>query len=173
MQARHVICMQPPCKQSACNQHVMGAAHVSQVSSGETVDLDVQTVISAIGYRSTPIEGVPFDEERGILRNEDGVIETGVYTAGWCKRGPQGVIPANRADAMAVGKRIIADLEANPATGDKSGFAATSALLDTRNVRTVSYEEWQKINQAEIDRTEGDKPREKFNRVEEMLALLD
>ncbi len=143
------------------------------VSSGETVDLDVQTVISAIGYHSTPIEGVPFDEERGILRNEDGMIETGVYTAGWCKRGPQGVIPANRADAMAVGKRIIADLDANPATGEKTGFAATSALLDTRNVRTVSYEDWQKINQAEIDRTEGDKPREKFNRVEEMLALLD
>ena len=141
--------------------------------TGETFDLDAQTVISAIGYRSQSIEGMPFDEGRGIVSNEEGRVEDGVYTSGWCKRGPQGVIPANRADSMGVAKQIIADLEANTPAGDKAGFNKIAALLDERNVRTVAFADWQTINEAEVSRAEGDKPREKFNRIPEMLALLD
>jgi len=141
--------------------------------SGETFQLDVQTVIPAIGYRSETITGMPFDEKRGIVRNDEGRVESGVYTAGWCKRGPQGVIPANRADSMAVAKQIIADLEANPSQHESAGYQATGALLAERGVRAVSFTDWQIINQAEVDRAEDGKPREKFNTIEQMLALLD
>lgn len=140
--------------------------------SGETFELEVQTVISAIGYRSSPIEGVPFDDARGIVRNDDGEVESGVYTAGWCKRGPQGVIPANRADAMAVAKKIISALEATPAGSAKAGFDAVAVLLDARQVRSISFAEWQQIDAAEISRACDGKPREKFNRTSEMLAVL-
>lgn len=141
-------------------------------ATGETFQLDVQAVIPAIGYRSETIEGMPFDEQRGIVKNEDGIVEAGVYTAGWCKRGPQGVIPANRADAMGVAKQIIADLEDHPPAGDKPGYAVTAELLSQRGCRSVSFEDWQTINQAELGRAENGKPREKFNRIDEMLALL-
>lgn len=139
----------------------------------ETFDLDVQTVISAIGYRSQAVTDAPFDDARGIIPNEDGIVEPGVYTAGWCKRGPQGVIPANRMDAMGVGKRIIADLEQNPSQAPTSGFDAICPLLDERQVRTVSYTDWEKINAEEVARATGDKPREKLTSIAEMLALLD
>lgn len=143
------------------------------VSTDEYAVLDVQTVISAIGYQSEPIEGMPFDTHRGVVKNEEGRVEDGVYTSGWCKRGPQGVIPSNRVEAMSIAKQIISDLEANPATGDKPGFDHIAALLDNRHVRSVSYADWQIINNAEIERAEGDKPREKYTRVDEMLSLLD
>lgn len=141
-------------------------------ATGETVELSVQAIISAIGYRSEPIAGLPFDAERGIVSNADGAVEPGVYTSGWCKRGPQGVIPANRSDSMAVGKQILTDLEANPPAGDKPGAAAIEELLKARQVTAVSFAQWQIINQAEVSRASGDKPREKFNRIDEMLALL-
>lgn len=141
--------------------------------SGETFQLDVQTVIPAIGYRSEAITGMPFDEKRGIVRNNEGLVESGVYTAGWCKRGPQGVIPANRADSMAVAKQIMADLDANPPQTASAGYQATGTLLAERGVRVVSFADWNTINQAEVDRAEGGKPREKFNTLEQMLALLD
>ncbi|GGK68735.1 FAD-dependent oxidoreductase [Amphritea balenae] len=142
-------------------------------ASGEFFELPVQTIISAIGYRSEPIEGMPFDTTRGIVSNNEGLVEQGVYTSGWCKRGPQGVIPANRADSMAVGKQIIANLEANPPAGNKAGSAAIDELLTARNVQTVSFDQWQVINQAEISRAPEGKPREKFNRIDEMLAQLN
>ncbi|WP_370299015.1 FAD-dependent oxidoreductase [Pontibacterium sp.] len=151
------------------NRMVEGRAE----STGEYFELDVQTVISAIGYQSEPIEGMPFDHSRSIVSNEDGRVEQNVYTSGWCKRGPQGVIPANRAEAMTVAKQIISDLDANSEASTKPGFDQIAALLDKRHVRSVSYADWQIINNAEIERAEGDKPREKFTRVDEMLALLD
>ncbi|MBY4678135.1 NAD(P)-binding protein [Marinobacterium arenosum] len=151
------------------NQVVDGRAQ----PTGETFELEVQTVIPAIGYRSEAIDGMPFDQQRGIIQNQDGVVEPGVYTAGWCKRGPQGVIPANRSDSMAVAKQIIADLEANPPAGERGGYGTIDSLLQQRGVKQVSFEQWQVINQAEVARAENGKPREKFNRIDEMLALLD
>ncbi|WP_432473374.1 NAD(P)-binding protein [Amphritea sp. HPY] len=142
-------------------------------ATGETFELPVQSVISAIGYRSEAIGGMPFDSDRGIVSNNEGLVETGVYTAGWCKRGPQGVIPANRSDSMTVAKQIMADLEATPPAGNKPGSAAIDELLQARSVKTVSFQQWQTINEAEISRAVDGKPREKFNRISEMLELID
>lgn len=138
------------------------------VSADETFRISADTVISAIGYRSTPFPGLPFDAERGIVANELGRVETGVYTAGWCKRGPQGVIPANRADSLAVAEVILADLAAGQA-GGKPGGALIDALLAERGVRTVDFGGWQKINAFEVAAGQG-RPREKLTRIEDMLA---
>ncbi|MCX7171952.1 MAG: FAD-dependent oxidoreductase, partial [Proteobacteria bacterium] len=80
------------------------------VMTGETFEIPADTVISAIGYRSATIPSVPFDAQRGIVANQGGRVEPGVYATGWCKRGPQGVIPANRSDSLAVAELILADL---------------------------------------------------------------
>jgi ferredoxin--NADP+ reductase len=142
------------------------------VATGETITIKTDTLITAIGYRSKAIPGMPFDEDRGIVANNDGVVETGVYTSGWCKRGPNGVIPANRADSMAVAKRIMADLGTSPISEPKSGCAGMDNLLIERNIRVVTTDDWQKINQAEIERAAEDKPREKFTSIQEMLDVL-
>jgi ferredoxin--NADP+ reductase len=138
------------------------------IRGGETFVIPADTIISAIGYRSTPFPGLPFDDRRGIVANEQGRVEPGVYTSGWCKRGPQGVVPANRADSLAVAELILADLAAIEAKG-KSGGAMIDSLLAERGTRPVDFAGWQKINAAEIAAGLG-RPREKLTRIGELLA---
>lgn len=138
-------------------------------AAGEICDLPVETVISAIGYRGQPFAGLPMDEARGIVRNVEGRVEPGVYAVGWSKRGPSGTIPTNRADSMAVAELILADLGGEPG---KEGPAALDRLLAGRGVRPVRFADWLRIGEAEIKRAGEGRPREKFTRIEEMLALL-
>ncbi len=142
--------------------------HGKALSSGETFSISADTVISAIGYRSNPFPGLPFDVVRGIVANTQGRVESGVYAAGWCKRGPQGVVPANRADSLAVAELILADF-ANHQTKGKPGSGMIDALLAERGARPVDFAGWQKINAAEIAAGRG-RPREKLIRIEELLA---
>ena len=144
------------------------------VATGEFFELDVDTVLTAIGYRSESIKGVPFDQQRGIIANDTGRVETGVYTAGWCKRGPQGVIPANRADSLAVAKLILEDLETSPPTGGKTGRKAIEALLAERAVTIVQFTDWEKINAAEIAQGQAvGKPREKIVDIASILNVVN
>jgi ferredoxin--NADP+ reductase len=137
--------------------------------SDETFTIAADTVISAIGYRSTSFPNLPFDAARGIVANEQGRVEPGVYTAGWCKRGPQGVIPANRADGLAVAELILADI-ANREGGGKPGGTLIDSLLAERVARPVDFAGWQKINAAEVAAGQG-RPREKLVRIEELLKV--
>lgn len=138
------------------------------VSARKTFSIPADTVISAIGYRSTPFPCLPFDAARGVVAHDQGRVETGVYTAGWCKRGPQGVVPSNRADSLAVAELILADL-ANGGSRDKPGGAMTDALLHQRGARPVNFAGWQKINAVEMASGHG-RPREKLTRIEDLLS---
>ncbi|TRZ98888.1 MAG: ferredoxin-NADP reductase [Rhodocyclaceae bacterium] len=138
------------------------------IPGGETFTIPADTVISAIGYRSTPFPGLPFDTARGTVANAQGRVEPGVYAAGWCKRGPQGVVPANRADALAVADLILADLVSHEGSG-KPGGTMIDALLAERGARPVDFAGWQKINAAEVAAGQG-RPREKLVRLEDLLA---
>lgn len=143
--------------------------HAHAVPADERFSIPADTVISAIGYRSVPFPGLPFDAQRGVVANTQGRVEPGVYTAGWCKRGPQGVIPANRADSLAVAELILADLAAHHATG-KPGSALIDCLLAERGAQAVNFAGWQKINSAEVAAGQG-RPREKLARLEELLSV--
>lgn len=138
------------------------------ISSGETFSIPADTIISAIGYRSTSFPGLPFDASLGIVANSEGRVEPGVYTAGWCKRGPQGVVPANRADSLAVAELILQDF-ASHATQGKSGTAVIDALLAERGAHIVDFAGWQKINAAEVAAGHG-RPREKLVEIGELLS---
>jgi NADPH-dependent glutamate synthase beta subunit-like oxidoreductase len=134
---------------------------------GEEYELELASVISAIGYLTAPFAGLPMDERRGTLLNEEGRVEPGVYVVGWAKRGPSGTIPTNRADSMAVVELIAADLAT--ASTQKPGPEALDGLLAARGVRPLSFADWLRINQAEIERAAPGRPREKFTRIAEML----
>ncbi len=147
--------------------------------TGELEELACGVLFRSIGYRGVPMAGVPFDDSRGIVPNRDGRIVDGanvvpaLYVTGWIKRGPTGIIGTNRADSVATVKLLLADLPVLDA-GEKRGANTLKALLKSRGVRVVSYADWQKIDAAEVRRGEtAGKPREKFARVEEMLALLE
>lgn len=137
------------------------------VATGETFDVPCGTVVTAIGYHTLPPEGVPLDG--GIVANENGRVETGVYVVGWAKRGPSGTIPTNGPDSRDVVELIVEDLNSS----GKAGGEAVDAILAERNVRRVNYGDWGKISDEEYARANATQPRERFTRVDEMLAILD
>ena len=112
------------------------------VATGETYSIPCSLVISAIGYESAPIPGITFD--RGRIANNEGRIEgTNMYTVGWAKRGPSGVIGTNKSDASDVVKLLLEDLKAPKEAGDITN------LLDA-NHQVVDQGGWSAINQSEV-----------------------
>lgn len=69
-------------------------------------------VIFATGQRGEAMEGLPFDEERGVIPNDRGRVTgvPGVYVCGWIKRGAKGLIGHNRKDAIETVARMTEDL---------------------------------------------------------------
>ena len=71
-------------------------------------------VLRSVGYRGVALPGVPFDERRGVIPNEQGRVtgQARVYAAGWIKRGPSGVIGTNKKDAAETCERVLDDAAA-------------------------------------------------------------
>jgi NADPH-dependent glutamate synthase beta subunit-like oxidoreductase len=139
------------------------------VGTGELFDISCGLVIPAIGYFAEPFPGVPFDEENGVVVHDEGRVEHGVYAVGWIKRGTTGVIGSNKPDGDQAASQILEDIP----QGAKPGREALAALLGDRSVRVVSFDEWQRIDAAEVAAAAAGAPRRKFVDVDEMLAVLD
>jgi ferredoxin--NADP+ reductase len=132
-------------------------------------------VFRAVGHRGVPIPRVPFDDKRGIIPNNAGrVIENGkpvpgLYAVGWIKRGPTGLIGTNKADGIETVDAILADLPEIPPC-PASDSASVHALLSSRAIQVVTYDDWRRIDAAEIARGEANgKPREKLTTIPELL----
>jgi NADPH-dependent glutamate synthase beta subunit-like oxidoreductase len=140
------------------------------VGTGERYAIECGLVVSAIGYKTPPIDGVAFDDRLGRFANDEGVIGDGFYCVGWARRGPTGTIGTNRPDGYEVAEKIAAAL-GNGDSG-KEGPQGLDRLLASRGVASVSFRDWQKIEAAEAARARAGSPREKFTSIEEMLAAL-
>ena len=137
------------------------------VSTGETYSLDCSMVITCIGYQTPPIEGVPYEHGRGRFASAEGRILPGLYCVGWARRGPSGTIGTNRPDGYAIVDLVAEDIGEG---AGKEGRAGLDSLLDKRGVQVVKYSDWKKIEEAEIARAREGAPREKFVRIEDMIA---
>lgn len=140
-----------------------GQAH----GTGETYAVPASLVVSCIGYRTPPIEGVPYDPKLGRFANDEGRIAPGLYAVGWARRGPTGTIGTNRPDGFNIAEKIAADTV--DASG-KPGRPALDALLAERGAQVVTFRDWQHIDEAEVAAARDGAPREKFTAVEAMLA---
>lgn len=111
----------------------------------------------------------------------------GLYCAGWVKRGPTGVIASTMMDAFATADSIAADWEAqksgtgsrisflNSASGGSTGLGweGVRPEAERRGLMPTTWQDWEKINAVERERgKQRGKIREKFGRVEEMLAVV-
>ncbi|MGH8247181.1 MAG: NADP oxidoreductase, partial [Gammaproteobacteria bacterium] len=148
--------------------------------TGQTTEIPAGLVFRSIGYRGVPIPGVPFDERNGIIPNESGRVRGNgsvvpqLYATGWIKRGPTGIIGTNRADSVATVLSLLADLPRLPSAPEKRGAEGICEHLTRRGIRYVTFREWKRIDEAEIERgRSSSKPREKFTCVTDMLAQLD
>ncbi len=150
-------------------------------TTGETEELPVGLVFRSVGYRGVALKDVPFNESWGSLYNEagrvtdeDGNLVTGLYCAGWIKRGPSGVIGTNKTDAQETVACMVEDLKAgkmlSPAQPE---VAAAEQLVAERQPEFVSYDDWSRIDEVEQAKgaAEG-RPRVKLTAVADMLAAL-
>jgi len=137
------------------------------VGTGETYAIPASLIVSCIGYRTPPIEGIPYDDRAGRFANDEGRVLPGLYAVGWARRGPTGTIGTNRPDGIAITDRIAEDI------GDgagKTGRPGLDALLEARGVDVVTFRDWQKIEAAENAAARAGSPREKFISIESMLG---
>ena len=139
------------------------------VGTGEFFNIACGLVIPAIGYFSDPFPGVPFDADNGIVVHDEGRVGDNIYAVGWIKRGPTGVIGSNKPDGDIAATQIFEDI----AEGAKPGRDALDPLLRERDVRVVSYQDWQSIDAAEVSGAKPGAPRRKFVTIEAMVAALD
>jgi len=137
------------------------------VGTGEVYRLPADLVISAIGYRTVPIEGVPYETGAGRFANDEGRILPGLYCVGWARRGPSGTIGTNRPDGFAIIERIVEDFTTISAKPGRAGFEALAAA---RGLDFVTFRDWRKIDEAEVSRARDGAPREKFVAFDQMLA---
>jgi ferredoxin--NADP+ reductase len=146
--------------------------------TGEKEELKCDIFFRSVGYRGIPIGGVPFREDWGTFPNHEGRITdgdkvvSGLYAAGWIKRGPSGVIGTNKPDSEETVAKIFEDISKLTPCEQPD----TKVLLDVlsqKGVRAVSFEDWAKIDAEEIRCGQiAGKPREKFVSVDEMLKIL-
>lgn len=136
------------------------------VGTGETYRIPAGLVVACIGYQTSPIPDVPFDDQGGRFANVDGRIAPGLYCVGWARRGPTGTIGTNRPDGFAIVEKIAADL---PGASGKSGRDGFDALAQQRGMDVVRFADWRKIDEAEVAAARNGAPREKFVAVEQMI----
>ena len=140
------------------------------MGTGETYDVACSMVISCIGYQTPPIDGVPYEHGRGRFANVDGRILPGLYCVGWARRGPSGTIGTNRPDGENIVELIAQDWSESKGVDGKTGRAGLDSSLLSRGVDVVTFSDWKKIEEAETARAREGAPREKFVRVEDMIA---
>ncbi|HEX5820225.1 MAG TPA: FAD-dependent oxidoreductase [Solirubrobacterales bacterium] len=152
---------------------------IRAVDTGERETIECGMVLRSIGYKGIPIEGIPFDDGRGLIHNDCGCVHDGegnqvpgLYAVGWIKRGPSGVIGTNKKDAQETVDRLFEDLEAGrvPDPELASDRGSIEALLNERKPDHITFEGWQAIDAAEVEagKPRG-RPRVKFCRTDEML----
>ncbi len=137
------------------------------VETGETYSIKTNLVITAIGYHALPIKGISYRD--GKVENDEGrVLGTNIYTVGWAKRGPSGVIGTNKSDASDVVKLLIEDLGPEPKNGGDISVVIPQAI------KVIDQEGWTKINAAEVAAGEAlGKPRLKEVDIAKLISLAE
>jgi ferredoxin--NADP+ reductase len=148
--------------------------------TGEEFEIPAGLVFRSIGYKGLSLPGIPFDEDRGVIPNENGRVQhldgtpaAGLYTAGWIKRGPSGVLGTNKPCSTETIKALLEDVASLTPCSTPSTDAVLE-LLKSRDVRTVSFEDWKVIENIENEKGQAiGKPREKFVTREDFFRALD
>jgi len=146
--------------------------------TGEIRELPVQAVYRAVGYLGSPLEGIPFDEKRGVIPNRGGqVIDDddqevpGVFATGWIKRGPIGLIGSTKSDALETIKNLMQS-QADWWSPKHPEPEAVLELLESRGVQYTNLDGWHNLDAHEraLGEAEG---RERIKVVprEDMLRI--
>ncbi|MEQ3549913.1 4Fe-4S binding protein [Pseudonocardia nematodicida] len=147
---------------------------------GGVEDVECGLVLRAVGYRGTPVAGLPFDHARAAVPHEAGRVLTGPggrvvpghYVTGWIKRGPSGVIGTNRTCAGETVGSLLADHAAGRLTEPAPSAADDlDRLLRARRPERVGLEGWRAIDRAErLGGRPAGAPRRKIVTIDGLIA---
>lgn len=137
-------------------------------------NLDFDLLINATGYMGNPIEGLPFDEAKGVISHSQSRIDQAEsnhpqYVAGWIKRGASGVIGSNKQCASETVTQLMSDLpdSLEPPTSD------ITELLEQRAVAFIDFQQWQLLDQHEQAKgKQQGRPRFKETQITHMLDII-
>lgn len=163
---------------------ITGDSEVEAISlrtpAGSTEVLSAGLVLRAVGYAVAPVDGLPFDLSTGTLSHRGGRIVddsaaavTGLYCAGWAKRGPSGVIGTNKACSRETVGHLVDDLRAGLLPAPTMSAEAFAALIGERRPDHVDLTGWHAIDVHEREAGQAAspaKPRRKLVEVARMLA---
>ncbi len=164
----------------AVNKLVEDGGRVRAVATGEEEVIECGLVLRSIGYRGEPVAGIPFDPDRGLIRNDGGRVceedgpSRGEYVVGWIKRGPSGVIGTNKKDSADTVARIVEDRDAG-ALGSPDEVLGDPVAVERWLAEVapdhVTWAGWEAIDAAETGAGEpAGRPRVKLVRLEELIA---
>ncbi|WP_213815569.1 FAD-dependent oxidoreductase [Glaciihabitans sp. dw_435] len=124
--------------------------------TGEIREIPIQAIYRAVGYFGSELDGIPFDEKRGVIPNREGqVIDDvdqqlhGIYATGWIKRGPVGLIGHTKSDAMETIKHVVNDQPSwwTPVSPDEESVVE---LLKSRGVEFTNLDGWHNLDAHEM-----------------------
>jgi NADPH-dependent glutamate synthase beta subunit-like oxidoreductase len=147
------------------------------VGTGEKDIIPADLALVSIGYQGEPLPGTEqwFDSRKGVLQHEGGLVALpdgrlgGLFTAGWLKRGPSGIIGTNIPDAKETAASIVSVIERQPPKG--GGDSVLTSHLHDRQVTVVTWEGYRRIVRKETElKRHANQPREKIVSVRDMLA---
>jgi ferredoxin--NADP+ reductase len=123
--------------------------------TGEYETYPAQQVYRAVGYLSSPVADLPFDTKKGTVPNEggrvldlDGEHIPGVYTTGWIKRGPVGLIGHTKGDALETINNLLADLDKLPQAEQPDSDSIIN-VLEERGIEYTTWDGWTRLDAHE------------------------
>lgn len=137
-----------------CENELTPENRVKQLPDSE-LNYKMDLLITSLGYKGQPMPefetlavkwlGDRVANRRGkVLSTRDEPVHR-LYAAGWIRRGSQGVITATMQDSFEVADQVLQDLHTQP-------NLVRAPPTDLRNIRHTTWQDWQQIDQVELDR---------------------
>jgi ferredoxin--NADP+ reductase len=136
---------------------------VRAIDTGEREEIECGLLLRSIGYRGVGLEGLPFDEDAGVIPNDHGRVVVpasgeqlpGQYVVGWIKRGPSGVIGTNKKDAQDTVSALLEDARTGriPEPAGETSPEAIETFLAERAPGFITFDAWSAIDRAEVAQT--------------------
>lgn len=141
------------------------------IETTDSYELCTNFLISSIGYRGTPLSEIPFNDNTHKIKHTLGHVQDNIFTAGWIKRGPTGVIGTNKRDALESVTSFFNYLESNPTI--KKGKNTIQHLLQSKSITFFTYQDWTQLDDIEIQQgIKTNKSRVKISDKQKIKSLL-
>ncbi|KAL3277528.1 hypothetical protein HHI36_012873 [Cryptolaemus montrouzieri] len=137
--------------------------------------LDCDLAVVSIGYKSTPVDPcLDFDAKAGIIKSDCGKLSKGLYATGWLATGATGVILTTMNNSFRLADSILKDIaqDSTLVQENRPGYDYVKTILDKKNIQIVTWTDWLKINDFEIQQgLKFGKSREKIVNIQDMLKI--